>query len=195
MEHAKRFRALLAELGLSNLDAAKLLHVSLRTLQNWLSGRHEVPYASIKLLRLLRYMELPGRGWVGWHFSRGLLVTPEGRTLDGTDGAWWSLLVRQARCFRAAYDRSGELERALMELAAIGQISQGPSKLDALMVPGGVVPQARPRTREARPAVGLDLSNKHFGTRQDGFTVPRGSAAIESIAKPSQFVTKGGLHG
>ena len=195
LAHAKRFRALLAELGLKHLEAAQMLRVSLRTLQNWLSGRHEVPYASIKLLRLLRYMELPGRGWAGWHFSRGLLITPEGRTLDGTDGSWWSLLVRQARCFRAAYQRSGELERALMELAAIGQISQGPSKLDALMVPGGVVPSASPRTRDARPGGGLDLSNKHFGTGQDGFSVPRGSAAIESIAKPSQFVTKGGFHG
>ena len=92
MEHAKRFRALLAELGLSNLDAAKLLHLSLRTLQNWLSGRHEVPYASIKLLRLLRYTELPGRGWVGWHFSRGMLVTPEGApsmALTALGGPCW----------------------------------------------------------------------------------------------------------
>lgn len=52
MEQAKRFRALLAELGLSHPDAAKILHVSLRTLHNWMSGRHEVPYAAYKLLRL-----------------------------------------------------------------------------------------------------------------------------------------------
>jgi DNA-binding transcriptional regulator YiaG len=45
MEHAKRFRTLLVDLGLSHPDAAKHLYVSLRTLQNWLSGRHEVPYA------------------------------------------------------------------------------------------------------------------------------------------------------
>ncbi|MHB1199158.1 MAG: VC1465 family Xer recombination activation factor [Polaromonas sp.] len=102
-EHAKRFRALLADLGLKHLDAAKLLHVSLRTLQNWLSGRHEAPYAAYKLLRLLRYMELPGASWDGWHFSRGGLVTPEGRMISGKDGAWWSLLVRQSRGFSSLY--------------------------------------------------------------------------------------------
>ena len=59
--HAKRFRALLADLGLKHPDAALMLHVSLRTLQNWLSGRHELPYVVVKLLRLLRYMELPGQ--------------------------------------------------------------------------------------------------------------------------------------
>ena len=88
MEHAKRFRALLADLGLKHPEAAQMLHVSLRTLQNWLSGRHEVPYSVLKLLRLLRYMELPGQAWAGWHFSRGQLVTPEGRTISGRDGAW-----------------------------------------------------------------------------------------------------------
>lgn len=125
MEHAKRFRALLVELGLSHLDAAKLLHVSLRTLQNWLSGRHEVPYASLKLLRLLRYMELPGDAWRGWSFSRGMLITPEGRTISGNDGSWWSLLVRQARCFSSMYRKSGQLERALIELTALsGQTVQ-----------------------------------------------------------------------
>ena len=60
---------------------------------------------AFKLLRLLRYMELPGKSWNGWHFSRGMLVTPEGRTIAGHEGAWWSLLVGQARGFRALYDR------------------------------------------------------------------------------------------
>ncbi len=87
MEHAKRFRALLADLGLTHPDAAKLLHVSLRTLQNWLSARHEVPYATFKLLRLLRHMELPGDAWRGWSFARGLLITPEGRTIAAHEGA------------------------------------------------------------------------------------------------------------
>lgn len=51
---------------------------------------------AFKVLRLERYMELPGKAWAGWYFSRGQLVTPEGRTIDGSEGAWWSLLVRQA---------------------------------------------------------------------------------------------------
>ena len=80
---------MLADLGLKHPDAAKMLRVSLRTLQNWLSGRHQVPYAVYKLLRMMRLMELPGQSWQGWHFSRGMLVTPEGRTISGKDGSWW----------------------------------------------------------------------------------------------------------
>ncbi|UUZ70719.1 VC1465 family Xer recombination activation factor [Polaromonas sp. P1(28)-8] len=132
---------MLAEFGLSHPEAAKLLHVSLRTLQNWLSGRHEVPYAAYKLVRLLRYMELPGKAWQGWYFSAGCLVTPEGRTISGTDGSWWSLLVRQARCFQSMYDRSGKLERALMELAA----QSGRPVADSLAA------AARPAPAKAKP--------------------------------------------
>jgi Ca2+/Na+ antiporter len=94
---------MLGDLSLTHLDAAQLLHVSLRTLQNWLRGRHEVPYAAYKLLRLMRYMELPGESWTGWHFSRGQLVTPEGRTISRKDGSWWSLLVRRAYCVGELY--------------------------------------------------------------------------------------------
>lgn len=112
MEHAKRFRALLADQGLKHPEAAQFLHVSLRTLQNWLSGRHEVPYSVLKLLRLLRYMELPGVAWAGWHFSRGQLVTPEGRTISGKDGSWWSLLVRQSRGFTSLYTELQALRTA-----------------------------------------------------------------------------------
>jgi DNA-binding transcriptional regulator YiaG len=99
LAHASRFRAMLADLRLTHPEAAQLLHVSLRTLQNWLSARHEVPYAAYKLLRLMRYMELPGDAWRGWHFSAGQLITPEGRSISASEGAWWSLLVRQARGF------------------------------------------------------------------------------------------------
>ena len=105
MESARRFRALLSDLGLSYPDAAQLLHVSLRTLHNWAAGTHAVPYAVTKLLRLLRYMELPGKAWQGWHFTRGCLVTPEGRTIEGHESSWWSLMVLRAKSFATLYER------------------------------------------------------------------------------------------
>lgn len=105
LAHSERLSGLLAEQGLSHPEAAKLLHVSLRTLQNWLSGKHQIPYMAFKLLRLLRYTELPGKTWQGWHFSRGMLVTPEGRTIAGHEGSWWSMLVRQARSFHVLYQQ------------------------------------------------------------------------------------------
>jgi transcriptional regulator with XRE-family HTH domain len=114
MESAKRFRALLSELGLKMPHAAQNLRVSLRTLQNWTSGKHEVPYSALKLLRLQRYMELPFP-WVGWHFSRGKLVTPEGRTIDANEGVWWSLLVSKSRSFTTLYHRIRVLEDAALQ--------------------------------------------------------------------------------
>lgn len=118
---------MLADLGLSPLDAAKMLHVSLRTLQNWLSGHHEVPYAAYKLLRLMRYMELPGESWAGWHFSCGQLVTPEGRTISGAEGSWWSLLVQQARGFGKVYRELNALKAAHAGgPAAVGRAGDSP---------------------------------------------------------------------
>ncbi len=115
-----------------------MLRVSLRTLQNWLSGRHQVPYSVYKLLRLMRYMELPGQAWAGWHFSRGQLVTPEGRVISGKDGSWWSLLVRQAHHFGALYRDSLALRKQLM----IAKVESG-GVADALALAGLVTSKTR----------------------------------------------------
>lgn len=151
MEHAKRFRALLADQGLNHPDAAQMLHVSLRTLQNWLSGRHEVPYAVLKLLRLLRYMELPGDAWRGWSFSRGVLVTPEGRTISGRDGAWWSLLVRQAYSFGRLYR---EAQMAAIERSHLVSFDQVPGSAGTALACDGL---------PAAPAPDLDTPPSNTG--------------------------------
>ena len=113
MESAKRFRALLSELGLPYPEAAQALHVSLRTVHNWAAGTHPVPYAVTKLLRLLRYMELPGKDWQGWHFTRGHLVTPEGRTIAAHESSWWSLMVLRAQSFGKLYAERQNVAAAL----------------------------------------------------------------------------------
>ncbi|WP_353619051.1 VC1465 family Xer recombination activation factor [Paracidovorax cattleyae] len=89
-------------MGLDLAGCAQLLHVTERTLHNWQSGKHDIPYAAYRLLRLLRLlnrMDLPGESWAGWCFHGGKLWTPEGRSFVGTDGSWWSLLVRRAAMF------------------------------------------------------------------------------------------------
>ena len=104
-------------MGLNHPQAAKQLHVSLRTLQNWLSGTHQIPWAVTRVLRLERYRELPGASWAGWFFSRGDLVTPEGHVITGRDGAWWSMLVRQARF-------AGKLRQELRAFKASGAAAE-----------------------------------------------------------------------
>jgi DNA-binding transcriptional regulator YiaG len=118
-ELALRFRAECGSLGLSAVGVAKLLHVTRRTAHNWFSGRVRPPYAALKLLRLMRYMELPG--WDGWAFRSGKLYSPEGFAFEPKDSTWWALLVRQARCFRTAYAEASQL-RAAARSAAIAAV-------------------------------------------------------------------------
>ena len=108
---AARFKVLCVDAGLKVPDVARTLQVTERTVYAWFSGQTAVPYAAYKLLRILNLSELPG--WPGWHMHSGKLWTPEGFGFDPTDGAWWSLLVRQARGFKASYDRANALERAM----------------------------------------------------------------------------------
>lgn len=119
-QRAQRFRTTYASLGLTRLDVAKLLHVTPRTLHNWVSGRCDIPYAAFKLLRVLLRYELPGDDWQGWHFTSGKLFTPEGRFIEPWDSDWWSLLVRKAQSFSALYARCSELEQAARHRAASG---------------------------------------------------------------------------
>ena len=99
-------------LGLDLPGCAQLLHVTERTLHNWQSGKHDIPFAAYKLRRLLNRMDLPGESWAGWRFYGGKLWTPEGRSFVGTDGSWWSLLVRQAAMFGEMYRKLQAAEGA-----------------------------------------------------------------------------------
>jgi DNA-binding XRE family transcriptional regulator len=98
MEQGRKLRALYRSLGYSRAGCAKFLHISERCLRNWETGRHRVPYATLRLLRITCYMELPGKDWQGWHLGAGKLWTPEGHGLDPHDAQWWSLLSRRADC-------------------------------------------------------------------------------------------------
>nr|WP_315232963.1 VC1465 family Xer recombination activation factor [uncultured Albidiferax sp.] len=93
-------------------DVAKYLQVSERTFHNWESGRHVIPFAVYKLLRLLNHMELPGPSWDGWSFHSGKLWSPEGHGFNGKDSSWWSLLVRRAAMFGPLYAENVQLRLA-----------------------------------------------------------------------------------
>lgn len=86
---------------------AQFLHVSTRTVHNWESGKHDIPYATYKLLRLLNRMELPGQAWQGWCFYGNKLISPEGRSFEGKDSNWWGLLIMRARVNDRLRQRNG----------------------------------------------------------------------------------------
>lgn len=153
---ASRFKVLLADAGLSPEEAGKLLHVTPRTVRYWISGKVSVPYAAYRLVRVMRWFELPQAGFEGWCMHSGKLWTPEGVPIGPEDGSWWSLLVRQARCFRSLYQRSADFERALMMLGAKGLASADVGR--AAQARTGTVGTVGP----AQPA--LDLSKGHNST-------------------------------
>lgn len=115
---ALRFREARLSCLMSQADAAKLLRVTQRTVHNWEAGRVRVPYAAYKLIRIMRGYELPGATWRGWWLIGDRLITPEGRELRASDGAWWSLLVAQSYQFRKLLAERRQAERAAAPCAA-----------------------------------------------------------------------------
>jgi transcriptional regulator with XRE-family HTH domain len=97
---AARFREARLSCVLSLEGAAKLLHVSVRTVHNWESGAVRVPYAAYRLMRILRGGHLFDPAWQGFRLRGGRLWTPEGHGLHPGDLSWLSLLCRQAEEFR-----------------------------------------------------------------------------------------------
>lgn len=100
---AERFRRDRLACWLTPEQAAKILHVTPRTLHNWEAGATRIPYSAYKLMRILRGCELPvlagprELSWHGWYFQSGKLISPEGRAFVGSDFAWLSLLAERAR--------------------------------------------------------------------------------------------------
>ena len=129
----RRLRSMYLNLGMQRADVAKFLQVSERTLHNWESGRHVIPFAVYKLLRLLNRMDLPGATWEGWSFSAGKLWSPEGHGFTGRDGSWWSLLVRRAAMFDKLSAENVEL-RAAGAAAAGARLRDGAAAVSAAPV-------------------------------------------------------------
>jgi DNA-binding transcriptional regulator YiaG len=174
---ASRFRVLCADSGLSIDEAAKLLHVTPRTVRYWFSGQSAVPYAAYRLVRVLRWWELPQKGFEGWCMHSGRLWTPEGHPIAPEDGGWWSLLVRQARCFRTLYQRSGDFERALMALTAEGLPRGAPLVVSTVPAQACV---SVPQQAAAKPPP--NLFKGHFGTQKTRNGAKPQPAAIKPIA-------------
>lgn len=89
-------------------------------MRNWFSGKTAVPYAAQRLIRILALYELPGDAWAGWLMHSGKLWTPEGHPITPADGGWWSLLVRQARMFRAQHGETVQLRKQLQQARDAG---------------------------------------------------------------------------
>lgn len=142
---------------------AKLLHVTPRTLHNWISGRYDIPYAAFKLLRVLLRYELPHPNWQGWHFHGGKLYTPEGYSIAAHESSWWSLLLRKAEMFSGLYAQVCELQGRLRDGGTAPR--PGMDERDAGQGPGAA--QVTPHGAAGRAAQqpGPNLSIGHISTK------------------------------
>ena len=166
---SNRFKLLCGDAGLSIDDAAKMLHVTPRTIRYWFAGKVAVPYAAYKLVRVLRWFELPGKPWAGWHMHSGKLWTPEGHGFTPHDQNWWSLLVRQARSATTLYRENRGLKLQLRDrgTAAVVAVDASASTETAAAAPG-----ARALARDRREAPGSNLLIEHFTTQQGSPSKP-----------------------
>lgn len=86
-------------LSMSRAAVAKMLHVSLRTVHNWETGKVRIPYAAFKLIRLFNSYEIFHPIWKDWRIVGSRLVTPEGYSLEASNFHWLSLMARRADAF------------------------------------------------------------------------------------------------
>lgn len=188
------------QLGHDRAGIAKFLQVTVRTLHNWESGRASIPFAAFKLLRLHLRLELPGASWDGWHFSRGVLWSPEGHGFNGKDCAWLSLLVRQARMFHVLYEERSQLHR---ELQAARESLERPrivSRATAGLIdlaehgalpeaPDGPASGARSAPRAARPGVRCQVT-PHKRITGDTGTVQTSGLPVVVDEVPAHLVDR-----
>lgn len=177
-------------MGLSLDDVAKLLHVTPRTLHNWNSGRYDIPYAAVKLLRVLLRYELPHEDWRGWHFSAGKLYTPEGYSIAPHESGWWSLLVQRSKSFGTLYARCQALEDQLKDT---GTTAAGDRASAAHEAPGGAVTGLDPQDQGRRAASGLNLLLEHFRKLRLSESEINDLRALQKLA--STNITTGVHHG
>jgi DNA-binding transcriptional regulator YiaG len=91
--HVERMTA-----GLTQVQAAEYLGVSVRTMRNWESGSNRIPFPAFKLIRMRAGAIVHVEGWEGWRYARdGALVTPDGRTFHAWELQNLQLVVSLAR--------------------------------------------------------------------------------------------------
>lgn len=148
---AEQFRDARIFSGLTRLDAAEMLGVSLRTIGSWELGRARPSWAAFKLLRFLKQGAFIDPAWAGYTIVRGRLITPENHAIEPHDMAWLSLLVRRSRALSDLLKvRQGQAAGAGGHAGAAVDLGQFSSVRDASDGAPG-------RGREAAAAMGLSL--------------------------------------
>lgn len=94
----ERFYSERMSAGLTQVQAAEYLGVSVRTMRNWETGCNRITYPAFKLIRMRARAIVHVPGWDGWRFARdGALLTPDGRSFQPWELHNLQLVVSLAR--------------------------------------------------------------------------------------------------
>lgn len=91
--------------GLTRKQAADLLDVAVRTVQNWETGGARIPWMAFKMLRILTGHALPGKAWEGWTVCGDRLYAPNGRWFDASSMEHLEQVFAMSRLWREDYAR------------------------------------------------------------------------------------------
>ena len=93
-------------------EAAKVLDVTPRTIQNWETGGARVPWMAMRMLRILRGYALPGADWEGWTIRGDTLYAPNGHGFDAAGLAYLQHVFQMSRLWQQMYSRQGRAKTA-----------------------------------------------------------------------------------
>jgi DNA-binding XRE family transcriptional regulator len=124
---------------LTRKQAADLLDVTGRTIQNWETGGARIPWLAYRMLRILTGCALPGKVWEGWMVHGDRLYAPNGRWFDANLLEHIEQVYAMARLWRQEYTWRHHRRAAL--------VLPFPDRLQSSGMVGAVAP-----TRAARLA-------------------------------------------
>lgn len=119
---------------LTRKQAADLLDVTCRTIQNWETGGARIPWMAYRMLRILTGCALPGKAWEGWTVHRDLLIAPNGRWFDAASMQQIERVYALARLWRQDYARRHH--RPAAEVAPFPDRTQAVGMVGALAPAG-----------------------------------------------------------
>lgn len=99
------FRDMRKRADLTRKQAADLLDVTVRTIQNWETGGARIPWLAYRMLRILTGYALPGKAWEGWTVCDDRLYAPNGHCYDANGLEQIERVFALARLWRQDYAR------------------------------------------------------------------------------------------
>ena len=99
------FRDVRKRADLSRKQAADLLDVAVRTIQNWETGGARIPWLAFRMLRILTGYALPGKAWECWTVCGDRLYAPNGHWYDANSLEQIEQVFAMSRLWRQDYAR------------------------------------------------------------------------------------------